>query len=95
MHPLHLLGAARDHRQLAVKTFKIELTHHTVMGLFHQEHARARFELLLDQLEFALGEAKPRGVIGEVGVRIGEEHLGGRLLHQGSADGLSSTSLGL
>src|SRR6516165_676677 len=57
-----------------------------MMSPLHQERSRPRFELLLDQLEFALTEAQAAGVFLEVRVDVGKEHLGWSLLDDSSAD---------
>src|SRR5689334_13049863 len=56
------------------------------MPMFHQERARTRLELLLDESELALAEPETATVLIGAGVGVREEHLGRRLLDDGAAD---------
>ena len=87
MHALHLPCTAGDHREFRVTAFQIELADDAVVTLLDQKHARAGFQLLLDQLEFALAQAETARVLLVARVGVRKEHLGGRLLDEGAADG--------
>ena len=86
MHARDLAGTAGNHRQLGVEALQIELADDAVMRLLHQEHARARFELLLDEPEFSFGESESFGVFSAIRIGVGKEDFGRRLLDQRSAD---------
>src|SRR5688572_30689410 len=77
---------ARDHLELGVESLEIEFADDRVMALLDQEPPRARLELLLDELELALGESKALDVFGRAGAGVREEDLGGRLLDDRAAD---------
>src|SRR5258708_39209538 len=57
------------------------------MSLLDQKHSRTGLELFLDEFEFPLGQPESLRIFPKVGVRVWKEHLCGRLLDQGSADG--------
>src|SRR5256885_9382016 len=84
--PLEVTRASRDHRELRLAALQIQPADDAVMPLLDEEHARARIELLLDELEFALAEAEALHVLGGARLAVREEHLGGRLLDDGAAD---------
>src|ERR1700722_18274150 len=86
LHPDQLTCPARYHRKLGVEAFEVELADDAVVSLLDQEHARARFEPLLDQAKLLVREAEPLGVLGDVCIRVGKEDFGGRLLDECSAN---------
>ena len=64
------VGAAPgDHRELRIKALEVELAHHALVALLHEEAPGAGLELLLDEPELALGEPEPVAVV--LRVRIG------------------------
>src|SRR5580698_4684160 len=81
------LGPSGNHGQFAIKAFEIQLTHHTVISLSHQELARADRQLLLDQSKLPLGQAEALDILAMRAFWIREENLGRRLLDEGAADG--------
>src|SRR5580698_9956963 len=85
-HEIHRRATTGDHRKLQVKAFEIELTHDALMSLLHQEPARARLELLLDEPKLPRGEPETVAVVGRIRIGIREEHLGRGLLDDGAAD---------
>src|ERR1035438_3275566 len=86
MHALNLLSATGDDFQLRVESLQIELTDHATVSLLDQEHPRARFELLFDELEFTLGETEAARVFLGTRVSVGKEDLGRRLLDDRATD---------
>ena len=76
-----------DHGELGLKALEIELAHDALMTLFHEEPPRAGLELLLNELELALGEAKACAVVLAVRVRVRKEDLGRGLLDDRATDG--------
>src|SRR5213594_1781804 len=61
LHSDQLACPAGYHRKLGVEAFEVEPADDAVMGLLDQEHARARFELLLDQAKLLMRESESGG----------------------------------
>src|SRR5580698_10839614 len=85
LHPRELLGAPRDDRELRLAALEVEPAHDAVVPLLDEEGAGAGLELLTDQLELALAQAKSLRVLLGAGITVGKEHLGGGLLDQRAA----------
>src|SRR5665213_222891 len=76
-----------NHGEFALKTFEVQLAHHTVVSLSHQELPRADGQLLLDQSKLPFGQPEALDILGMRAFRIREENLGRRLLDESPADG--------
>src|ERR1700722_2937341 len=55
-HALDVGFACREHGKLAIEALQIEFRHDRVVALLDQEHARAGWDVLLDEPVFPLGE---------------------------------------
>src|ERR1700733_4054472 len=86
-HALDGARPTRDDRELSVEPFEVELAHDAVVALLHEEHARARLELLFDKLEFAFAETKSFDVLICAGVNVWKEDLRWCLFDNRTADG--------
>src|SRR3546814_1682413 len=67
-------GASRQHRQLVIEACQIQLDHHAVMTLLHQEFPRSQRQLLADELIFRVGEGEPVNIVAKRTLRRSEEH---------------------
>ena len=56
-------AAAGDHRELGIESFEVELADDALMTLLDEEPAGAGLELLLDELELALGEPEAAAIV--------------------------------
>src|SRR6202035_3132400 len=76
-----------EHGELRVEALQVQLAHHRVVALLHEEETRPGLQLLLDELEFALREAEALLVFGRIGIGVGKENLGRGLLDDRAGDG--------
>src|SRR5437588_3707563 len=86
VQPKHFTGAARDHRELRLKSLQVELTHDARVSLLHEKAPRARLHLFLYELELPLREPESSDVVRRCGIGVRKKDLGGGLLDDRAAD---------